>query len=161
MRTLMAGALAVATYHSRSIVPAAAAAVIVVVLLPSLKATLLATFPQLAWGTGYGSSWIALVLLLLAFRLREADFLRALGEGDRFLGREPFPLRRFDHTLFTGPLLASVLFLVGKVDTWTVLNRPPPADLQPDPPRPLPSRHGPGERHQDHDERRARGRSEG
>jgi len=118
---LMAGALAVATYHSRSIVPAAMAAVIVVVLLPSLKATLLATFPQLGWGTGYGSAWIALVLLLLAFRLREAAFLRDLGEGDLFLGREPFPLRRFDHTLFTGPLVACVIFLAVKIDTWTVL----------------------------------------
>ena len=119
---LMAGALAAATYHSRSLVPAIMAAVIVVVLLPSLKASLLATFPELGWGTGYGSAWIALLLLLLAFRLREAAFLRDLGEGDRFLGTEPFPLRRYDHTLFTGPLVASVLFLVVKVDTWTVLN---------------------------------------
>ena len=77
----MAGALAVATYHSRSLVPAIMAAVIVVVLLPSLKASLLATFPQLGWGTGYGSAWIALLLLLLAFRLREAAFLRDLGRG--------------------------------------------------------------------------------
>jgi len=120
---LMAGALAVATYHSRSIVPAAMAAVMVVVLLPSLKATLLATFPGLGWGTGYASAWIALVLLLLAFALREAAFLRDLGEGDRFLGIEPFPLRRYDHTLFTGPLVACVLFLIVKVDTWTVLNQ--------------------------------------
>ena len=119
---LMAGALAVATYHSRSVVPAVMAAVMVVVLLPSLKATLLATFPRLGWGSGYGSAWIALLLLLLAFRLREADFLRDLGEGDRFLGTEPFPLRRYDHTLFTGPLVACVLFLVVKVDTWTVLS---------------------------------------
>jgi len=119
---LMAGALAVATYHSRSVVPAVMAAVMVVVLLPSLKATLLATFPGLGWGTGYGSAWIALLLLLLAFRLREAEFLRDLGEGDRFLGTEPFPLRRYDHTLFTGPLVACVLFLIVKVDTWTVLN---------------------------------------
>ena len=118
---LMAGALAVATYHSRSIVPAAMAALMVVVLLPSLKASLLATFPGLGWGTGYGSAWIALVLLLLAFRLREAAFLRDLGEGDRFLAAEPFPLRRFDHTLFTGPLVACVIFLVVKIDTWTVL----------------------------------------
>ncbi|HEV7500056.1 MAG TPA: hypothetical protein VGQ33_08645, partial [Vicinamibacteria bacterium] len=117
---LMAGALAVATYHSRSIVPAATAALMVVVLLPSLKASLLATFPQLAWGTGFGSAWIALLLLILAFGLRDAEFLRDLPEGDRFLGQEPFPLRRFDHTLFTGPLVASVLFLAVKVDTWTV-----------------------------------------
>ena len=117
---LMAAALLVATYTSRSLVPAAMASAIAVILLPELRANFQATFPRLAWGTGYGSAWNALLLVLVSFRLREWPRLRDLGEGDRFLGREPFPLRRFDHTLFTGPFLLTALFLAAKVDLWTL-----------------------------------------
>jgi hypothetical protein len=118
---LMAVALAFAAYYSRSLVPTLLGAGILVVLFPEMRASFQVMFPQLAWGTGYGSAWSALLLLLLAFRLREVAALRELGEGDRFLGDEPFPLRRLDHSLFTIPLLASALFLTAKVDTWNLL----------------------------------------
>jgi hypothetical protein len=120
---LMAIALVFATYYSRSLVPAAMAAAIVVILFPELRAGFRAAYPALGWGTGHGSAWSALALVLVCFRLRAAPSLRNLGEGDLFLGREPLPFRRFDHTLFTTPLLLSALFLVVKVDTWTLLRQ--------------------------------------
>ena len=118
---LMAVALVLAAYYSRSLVPTLLGAGILVILFPEMRASFQLMFPALAWGTGYGSAWSGLLLLLLAFRLREVRALSQLGEGDRFLGEEPFPLRRFDHTLFTIPLLASALFLTAKVDTWNLL----------------------------------------
>lgn len=117
---LMAGALGFATYWSRSLLPAAVASFQLIILFPALKADFQAAFPGLGWGTGLGSAVSALALVLACFRLRASPALRDLGEGDRFLGSEPFPLRRFDHTLFTGPLLASAVFLLVKADTWTI-----------------------------------------
>src|SRR5882724_6115938 len=37
------------------------------------------------------------------------------------MGKEFFPLLRHDHTLFTWPILAAVLFLIIKVDTWNLV----------------------------------------
>src|SRR5882724_5365482 len=37
------------------------------------------------------------------------------------MGKELFPLLRHDHTLFTWPILAAVLFLIIKVDTWNLV----------------------------------------
>ena len=33
------------------------------------------------------------------------------------MGRHLFPFRRYDHTLFTWPLVAAAVFLIVKVDT--------------------------------------------
>lgn len=117
---LMAGALVFATWWSRSLLPASIASVLLVILFPALKANLQASFPALGWGSGFGSALAALALVLLSFRLREAPGLRRLEGGDLLFGQTPFPFRRFDHTLFTSPLLASALFLVIRVDTWTL-----------------------------------------
>ena len=59
---LMAGALVVATWWSRSLLPAAMASVLLVILFPALKANLESSFPALGWGTGLGSAMSALVL---------------------------------------------------------------------------------------------------
>ena len=37
------------------------------------------------------------------------------------MGRELFPFRRYVHTLFTWPVIASALFLAVKVDSWNLL----------------------------------------
>ena len=119
----MAGALAVATYHSRSLVPAIMAAVIVVVLLPSLKATLLATFPRLGWGTGYGSAWIALAPAAAGLPPARSR-LPARPRARATASSAPSPSRSAATTTRSSPARSSPpsLFLVVKVDTWTVLN---------------------------------------
>ncbi len=117
---LMSGVLVVASYLSRSLIPSGMAAVIVVILFPELKARFEETFANLGWGTGLGSANSSLVLVIAAFFLRRWSFLADLRPGDRFLDRFEFPLRRFDHTLFTWPLLASAIFLVCRTETWTL-----------------------------------------
>jgi hypothetical protein len=117
---LMAAALVCATWWSRSLLPAAIASILLVILFPALKADLQASFPALGWGTGFGSALSALCFVLLGFRLRAAPTLRRLEGGDLLLGETPFPFRRPDHTLFTAPLLASAVFLLARVDTWTL-----------------------------------------
>ena len=67
------------------------------------------------FGSGLGSTLSALGLTVLGFWFRRASFMRNLKPGDRFLDRYDFPLRRFDHTLATWPLIASALFLTGKI----------------------------------------------
>jgi hypothetical protein len=118
---LMAAVLLVTAYLSRSALPAWLAAVVVVVLLPELKAQLRVLFPGAAAGGGLGSAVGSLLLTGAAFRVRAWRGLHALQDGDRFLGREPFPLRRTDATLFTTPLVASALFLCAKTDTWNLV----------------------------------------
>jgi hypothetical protein len=127
---LMAAALVMAAWYTRSLVPAAMAAGILIILFPELRANFEATFPRLGWGTGFGSSWAALAMVLLAFRLRESPALRNLSGGDLLLGREPFPLPRHDHTLFTLPLLVSALYLAVKVDVWTLPRHLPEVPLK-------------------------------
>jgi hypothetical protein len=118
---LMMLVLVPATYYSRSLVPAGMAVVIMAVLFPELKANLRQTFSSLAWGSGFASSICALALTGLCFALRPWPFLKNLPEGDRFMGNELFPLRRYDHTLFTWPIMGAVLFLIIKVETWNFL----------------------------------------
>ena len=118
---LMMLALIPATYYSRSLLPAGIAVVIMAVLFPELKANLQQSIPWLSWGTGLGSASWSLALVWLCFFLRRWPFLKNLPEGDRFMGQEPFPLQRHDHTLFTWPILLAVLFLAIKVDTWNLL----------------------------------------
>jgi hypothetical protein len=103
---------------------------ILIILFPELRANLQASYPQLGWGTGYGSAWAALVMVLVSFRLRDWPRLQGLTGGDLLLGREPFPLRRHDHTLFTLPLLASALWLLVRVDTLTFLRHFPHLPLK-------------------------------
>jgi hypothetical protein len=118
---LMALALVATAWVSRSLVPMGLATLIVVVLLPEMKAGLQTTFPALSWGTGLGSASTGVGLLLLSFALRRWRRLRNLSEGDTFLGIEALPFCRYDHTLFTLPLVLAAGFLLVKVDTWTLL----------------------------------------
>lgn len=118
---LMAALLAIATYHTRSLLPGTMATVIAVILFPELRARFEETFNALGWGTGLGSSASALGLVVACFPLARAGWLRGLDAGDRFFGRLPFPFRRHDHTLFTWPLAASAVFLTVRVEAWTVL----------------------------------------
>ena len=118
---LMMLVLIPATYFSRSLVPAGMAVFIMAILFPELRAGIEHALPWVAWGSGLESALWGLALVWLAFGLRPWKFLAALPEGDHFLGREPFPLRRYDHTLFTWPLLVAALFLIIKVDTWNLV----------------------------------------
>lgn len=118
---LMAGVLIAATYFSRSLIPAMMAMVIVVILFPELRANFRAAFDQFSWGTGLGSACSALGIVVVSFPLRGAGFLKNLSEGDRFFDRTLFPLRRYDHKLFTWPLVASAVFLISRVDSWVLL----------------------------------------
>jgi hypothetical protein len=115
---LMAGSLLVAAYHSRSLLPIAMAAGIGTILFPQLRREIEQLLPWVTWGSGLGSAVWAAGLAAVCFPLRDAAFLKDLDEGDLFAGREPFPLKRRDHTLFTGPLLACAFFLAAKVDAW-------------------------------------------
>ncbi len=114
---LCALALVFATYWSRSLIPAAMAAVILVILFPELQSNYEETFDRLGWGTGLGGGVSAVLLVVAVSLLRRWPRLRELGEGDQFLGRGPFPMRRNDWTLFTWPIVASVLFLITKTGT--------------------------------------------
>jgi hypothetical protein len=118
---LMMIALVPATYYSRSLIPAGMAVAIMAVLFPELKADLQLTTPWLGWGTGLGSAIGGLLLTWLCFLLRPWTFLKDLPEGDLFMGRDVFPLRRLDHTLFTWPIVAAATFLIVKVETWTLV----------------------------------------
>jgi hypothetical protein len=115
---LMAALLTITTYHTRSLLPATMATVIAVILFPELRARFREAFETIGWGTGLGSSCSALGLVLACFSLKRAGWLKQLDEGDLFLGRIPFPVRRFDHTLFTWPMAAAALFLIVRVDSW-------------------------------------------
>lgn len=119
---LMAVVLVAATYFSRSLIPAMMAMTIVIILFPELKVTFRGAFEQFGWGTGLGSAFSALGLLIVSFPLRNAAFLRNLSEGDRFFDRTRFPLRRYDHRLFTWPLVASAVFLISRVDSWVLVS---------------------------------------
>src|SRR5262249_5565806 len=127
---LLAAALVLAAWYTRSLLPSAMAAAILVILCPELRANFQATFPGLGWGTGFGSAWTALAMVAAAFALRGRPELRDLEGGDLFLGREPFPLRRRDHSLFTIPLLVSALYLAARVDTWTWVRHLPQVPLK-------------------------------
>ncbi len=115
---LMTGALAYATWTSRSLVPAFMAVAIAAVLFPAVKSGLRETFPRFSWGSGFGSGVTAVVLAALAFHLRARPGLRSIGDGDLYMGRRPFPVRRLDFSLFTIPLLAAAVFFAAKVETW-------------------------------------------
>lgn len=114
--------LVITTYHTRSLVPAAMAVGIVVILFPELRANFKVSLPGIAWGTGLGSAITGLLLITGCFYLRQAAFLKSLGEGDKFLGKHPFPFRRHDYTLFTGPVMASAIFLILKTEVWNLFS---------------------------------------
>ncbi len=118
---LMMVSLIFTTYYSRSLIPASMAVLIMVILFPELKSNLQRMYPDRTWGTGLGSAFGGLALILMCFRLRVWAPIQKLTEGDRFLGRDPFPCRRCDHTLFTWPIVAGVLFFAVKVDTWNMV----------------------------------------
>ena len=118
---LMMLALIPTAYFSRSLVPSGMAVVIMAVLFPELKANLRPTAPGQLWGTGLGSAFWGLALTWLCFVLRPWAFLKDLPEGDSFTGKEFFPARRHDHTLFTWPVMAAAFYLLIKVDTWHVV----------------------------------------
>ena len=115
---LMAAALAVATYMSRSIVPAAWPPSMVVVLLPALKARLRIAFPGLGWGAGYGSAWplssCCCRLPPARARLPARPRRGRPASSDRALPAAPHRRTR----LFTGPLVACVAVPGVKTDTW-------------------------------------------
>lgn len=111
----MAAIMLFATYFSRSWIPAAMGAFIIVVLVPDLKAAL-----HMGVSTGLGSAVIAVALLLASFYLRRAPFLRELPPGDAWMFGEKFPFARYDHTLFTAPLVLTMAILSLRVDTFSV-----------------------------------------
>jgi hypothetical protein len=115
---LMTLALVAAAWFSRSLIPAGMAMLIALILTPEMKERLQLAYPQLGWGTGFGSSLTALGLTFGSFLLRRSPALQKLGAGDKYMGEVDYPLRRLDHTLFTWPMIASALFLALKVEFW-------------------------------------------
>jgi hypothetical protein len=118
---LMTLALIPATYYSRSLGPAGMAVMITVILFPELKSHLPESMGWVTSGSGLASAGCTLLLVGLCFVLRPWAFLKNLSDGDRFMGKELFPLQRRDHTLFTWPIVAAAVFLLVKVDTWNLL----------------------------------------
>lgn len=117
---VMAAALVMASYFSRSLLPDAIAALILVVLVPQLRQEIERYLPFIHFGSGLMSGVWAAVSAGLCFPTRRAEFLRDLHEGDRFSAEAAFPLQRRDHTLFTWPMTASAVYLAAKVDTWNL-----------------------------------------
>jgi hypothetical protein len=105
------------TYFSRSLLPAILAAIIAAVLFPELRSNLRQFIPQLSWGSGLGSACAGLVLAVLCIPIRCWPLLKNMSPGDNLFADTPFPLKRFDHSLFTWPMLATALFLTAKVDS--------------------------------------------
>lgn len=113
---IITAVMVLAAYYSRSLIPAGIGAVIFIILFPELKSYFQKEFESSGWGSGLGSSISAFLLICSCFILRKAAFLKELKDGDLFLGRYQFPMKRFDHTLFTWPLLLSALFMLMKAD---------------------------------------------
>ena len=111
--------LVFATYFTRSLLPALFAFIVVIILFPELKAGFKETFEMIGWGSGFGSACSSLAVLTGCFFLRKSQFLKKLDGGDRIMGKFLFPVRRYDHSLFTWPLLAAALFLILKTETLT------------------------------------------
>ncbi|MDX9979471.1 MAG: hypothetical protein RBU25_05400 [Lentisphaeria bacterium] len=120
---LMLGALVLATWWSRSLLPAGMAAVVGAIFAPAMKEFLIQVFPWIVWRSGLGSSLWALGLIGLCFRLRDEARLRDLGPGDGWWETSRFPWIRTDHTLFTLPAFLTALFLCVRVDAYIWLWR--------------------------------------
>lgn len=120
---LILGALVLATWWSRSLLPAGMAAVVGAIFAPAMKEFLVQVFPWIVWRSGLGSSLWALGLIGLCFRLRDEVRLRDLGPGDGWWENSRFPWIRTDHTLFTLPALLTALFLCVRVDAYIWLWR--------------------------------------
>ena len=118
---LISVTLGIITFYSRSLIPAGIAAFILVILFPELRSHFKEEFDRLGFGTGFGSACSALGLIVGSFIVREIKALKKLSAGDLFLGKVPFNLRRFDHTLFTWPLIGSAVFLICRTDTITFI----------------------------------------
>lgn len=110
-----------ATYFTRSLIPAVFAYIVVIILFPELKAGFKETFEMIGWGSGLGSACSSLAVLAGCFSLRSAPCLKDLKDGDLLMGKFLFPIRRYDHTLFTWPLIAAASFLVLKTESLTFL----------------------------------------
>lgn len=120
---IMSVVLAFATWYSRSLIPAFMASIIVIILFPELKANFRSTFEMVGFGSGLGSVASAFGLILVSFFLRQSPKMNGLSEGDRFLNKFLFPLRRYDHTLFTWPLMISVCFLLIKTGSFNFIRQ--------------------------------------
>ncbi|EDM29490.1 hypothetical protein LNTAR_17108 [Lentisphaera araneosa HTCC2155] len=120
---LMTAVLVVASYYSRSIIPSLMASLIAVILFPELKANFRATFDSLGFGSGLGSACSALGMIGISFVLRKQEKLKSLSEGDKFMMSSYFPLRRYDYTLFTLPLIASAAFLLIKTASFNLIRQ--------------------------------------
>lgn len=118
---LVLGALILATYWSRSLLPAGMAAVTGAIFAPEMRAFLVRVLPWVHWGTGLGSACWAVVLFALCFRLRAEARLRDLGPGDPYWERGSFPWLRADHTLFTIPTFLTAVFLCARVEIYVWL----------------------------------------
>lgn len=116
---MMFVALLFATYYSRSMMPIALAGVMVVVLLPGLRGEITRLLPFITWGSGLGSAVWSLCFAVTCLGLQRAPFLRSLGPGDRFFQID-YPVRRYNHSLFTLPLMGMAVFLAGRVLIWNL-----------------------------------------
>jgi hypothetical protein len=120
---LILAALVLATYWSRSLLPAAMAAVVGAIFAPEMRTFLERVLPQFSWGSGRGSASWGLILVGLCFWLRDNPRLRELGPGDSWWERAQFPWLRNNHTLFTLPALLTAVFLCARVDTFVLWKR--------------------------------------
>ncbi|MCM8535421.1 MAG: hypothetical protein NE334_05750 [Lentisphaeraceae bacterium] len=119
----MAIILVLTTHYSRSLIPAFMASIIAIILFPELKANFRATFDMVGFGSGLGSASTSFTIIILSFFLRRHPKLEQLSEGDKFLNKFNFPFRRYDHTLFTWPLMLSACFLLVKTGTFNLVRQ--------------------------------------
>jgi len=108
--------LGLTTWYTRSWLPAVMAGVLGVVLVPAMRSTLERLIPGMGSHSGFGSALTAACLMGGAFVVRRSPRLQDLTGGDPWLGEEPFPLRRQDHTLFTIPMVLCAVLMSLRVD---------------------------------------------
>ncbi|MBL4850099.1 MAG: hypothetical protein JKY65_31610, partial [Planctomycetes bacterium] len=111
---LLTAALAIATFHSRSLLPACLGAILMAVLFPEMKAGVKQLVPWIHWGSGIGSAISGAALIASCYWIARLESLQDLEGGDLLFGKFPFPLTRRDASLFTIPIGLTAGILAAK-----------------------------------------------
>ncbi len=100
------------TRLSRSLLPPFVAAYIAVLMYFEIRPAMEFMRDLFAWGSGIGSAACAVALVGMSFAVARSRFPSEDDEpGEKFFGVAFFPFRRFDHSLFSWPMLCTSIYL--------------------------------------------------